>query len=70
LYGCGKYHHNNWEEHPERLEGLLAAMAKTPIKHSLKKLGIINCGVSEKKVGEMVGRQGFTNIKQSFDFLY
>jgi hypothetical protein len=45
------------------LEGLLAAMANTQIKHSLEIIRVWNCGVSEKHVREMVDRHGFTNIK-------
>jgi hypothetical protein len=57
LKGCGKKYDNNWQEHPERLEGLLAAMANTQIKNSLEKIYVINCGVRE-----MVDKHGFTNI--------
>jgi hypothetical protein len=62
LWGCGKKYDNNWEEHPERLEGLLAAIANSQIKHSLEKIYVINCGVSEEQVREMVDKHGFTNI--------
>jgi hypothetical protein len=63
LEGCGEKYENNWEEHPERLEGLLAAMAKTQIKHSLDIMYVYYCGVSEKQMREMVDRHGFINIK-------
>jgi hypothetical protein len=46
------------------LEGLLAAMAKTQIKHSLEEMRVDYCGVSEEQVREMVDRHGFTNIKK------
>jgi hypothetical protein len=45
------------------LEGLLAAMAKTQIKHSLEEYMLIDCGVSEEQVRKMVDRHGFTNSK-------
>jgi nucleoside-triphosphatase THEP1 len=48
------------------LEGLLAAMAKTQIKHSLEEIGIICCGVIKEQVREMVDRHGFTNIKDIY----
>jgi hypothetical protein len=64
LYQSGDKYGNNWEEHPERLEGLLAAMAKTQIKHSLERIGVIYCGVDKKKMKKMVDRHGFTNVKQ------
>jgi hypothetical protein len=65
LDDCGtKY--DNWFKHPERLEGLLAAMAKTRIKHSLKIIYVHCCGVSEKQVREMVEKHGFTNIKKIY----
>jgi hypothetical protein len=53
----------NWKEHPERLEGLLAAMAKTQIKHSLETIWVCDCGVSKKQVRKMMDSHGFTNIK-------
>jgi hypothetical protein len=66
LWGCGPHHENNWGEHPERMEGLLAAMAKTPIKHSLETI-YIDCRVSEEQAREMLDRHGFTNIKDIYD---
>jgi hypothetical protein len=63
LYKCDRSSENKWKKHPERLEGLLAAMAKTPIKHSLNRLYILGCSVSKEQVREMVDRHGFTNIK-------
>jgi hypothetical protein len=62
LYTSGEQYDNNWKEHPERLEGLLAAMTKTQIKHSLKEIWIQWCGVSQEQVREMVDRHGFTNV--------
>jgi hypothetical protein len=59
---CGTMYDSNWEEHPERLEGLLAAMAKTQIKHSLETICVNKCGMNEEQVREMVDRHGFTNI--------
>jgi hypothetical protein len=52
------------EEHPERLEGLLAAMAKTQIKHSLEKIYVYDCGVSNEQVN---GNGGQTWIHQYQD---
>jgi hypothetical protein len=66
LWGCGRKYDNNWGEHPERSEGLLAAMAKTQIKNSLETIYVDYCGVSEEKVREMVDRHGFTNIKEIY----
>jgi hypothetical protein len=60
----GEYYENDWPSHPERLEGLLASMANTPIKHSLEEIYIEECGLSLKQVMEMVERHGFTNIRQ------
>jgi hypothetical protein len=62
--GCGINHDNDWKEHPERLEGLLKAMAKTPIKDSLEKIWTRWCGVSEEQVKKMVEDYGFTKIKE------
>jgi hypothetical protein len=62
--GCRNEYDNNWEEHPERLEGLLAAMAKTQIKLSLEEIWVGLCGVNEKQVREMLDKHGFTNIKK------
>jgi hypothetical protein len=62
LYRCGVMYDNNWKEHPERLEGLLAAMAKTQIKHSLERINVEDCGVSKEQVREMVDRHEITNI--------
>jgi hypothetical protein len=62
LYSCGTKYDNNWKEHPERLEGLLASMAKTQIKHSLNRITVHSCGVSKKLVLDMVNRHGFTNV--------
>jgi hypothetical protein len=45
------------------LEGLLAAMAKTQIKHSLEMIVISWSGVSKEQVREMVDRHGFTNVE-------
>jgi hypothetical protein len=42
-------------------------MAKTPIKQSLERIDVCNCGVSEEQVWEMVNRHGFTNIKKIDD---
>jgi hypothetical protein len=67
LIGCGRWYDNNWRKHPERLEGLLAAMANTQIKHSLEKINVYYCGVSKEQVRKMVDRHGFTNIKWIFD---
>jgi CRISPR/Cas system type I-B associated protein Csh2 (Cas7 group RAMP superfamily) len=64
LNQSGEKYDNNWKEHPERLEGLLAAMAKTQIKHSLKEIDVDDCGVSKEQVREMVDRHGFTNVKE------
>jgi hypothetical protein len=50
------------------LEGLLAAMAKTQIKHSLEGIWVNDCEVSEEQVREMVDRHGFTNIKDIYGF--
>jgi hypothetical protein len=61
-------YNNNWDEHPERLEGLLAAMAKTQIKHSLENINATGSGVSEETVMKMVKRHGFTNIKNIYVF--
>jgi hypothetical protein len=61
---CGRNYDNNWEEHPERLEGLLAAMTKTQLKHSLEIIWVNNCGVDEEQVNEMVDKHRFTNIKE------
>jgi hypothetical protein len=44
------------------VEGLLAAMAKTQIKHSLEEIDVDRCGVSLEQMKEMVDRHGFTNI--------
>jgi hypothetical protein len=66
LQGCGAKYGNNWKDHPERLEGLLAAMAKTPIKHSLVGIYLLGCGVSEEQVWEMVDKHRFTNIKNIY----
>jgi hypothetical protein len=63
LWSCGSHHDNNWKEHPERLEGLLAAMAKTPIKDSLEKIWVSSCGVNKWQIRKMLDRHGFTNIK-------
>jgi hypothetical protein len=63
LWDCGTSYDNNWKEHPERLEGLLAAMAKTQIKHSLETIWVLDCEASEKQVRKMVDRHGFTNVK-------
>jgi hypothetical protein len=63
LYGCDDLYANDWKEHPERLEGLLAAMANTQIKHSLEKIYVYHCGVSQEQVWKMMDRHGFTNIK-------
>jgi hypothetical protein len=60
LSGCV----NNWEEHPERLEGLLAAIAKTPIKHSLQEIDVGHSGVSKEQVREMVYRLGFAGVEE------
>jgi hypothetical protein len=38
LFGCGTNSENDWSAFPERMEGLLASMAKTPIKHSLERI--------------------------------
>jgi hypothetical protein len=59
--------YDNWKEHHERLEGLLAAMAKTSIKDSLEEMHVQYCGVSEEQVREMVDKHGFTNIKKIRD---
>jgi hypothetical protein len=67
LWGSGDKYGNNWREHPERLEGLLAAMAKTQIKHSLEEIRVCLCGVSEEQAKEMMDRHGFTNIKEIVD---
>jgi hypothetical protein len=64
LWGCGYDDRNNWADHPERLEGLLSAMAKVPIKHSLEKIWVLACAVSKQQVLEMVEKHGFTNIKE------
>jgi hypothetical protein len=66
LEGCGINHDNNWEEHLERLEGLLAAMAKTPIKDSLEDILVGYCGLSEEQVREIMDRHGFHNIKEIY----
>jgi hypothetical protein len=51
------------------LEGLLAAMANTKIKHSLEEIVAFGCGANEEQVREMVDRHGFTNIKKiAFNF--
>jgi hypothetical protein len=63
---CGVMYGNNWGEHPERLEGLLAAMAKTLIKYSLETIFVSSNGVSNKQVREMMDRHGFINIKWIF----
>jgi hypothetical protein len=64
LWGCGSEYCNNWEEHPERLEGLLAAMGKTPIKDSLEQIIVGYCGVSNEQVKKMVKRHGLINVKE------
>jgi hypothetical protein len=46
------------------LEGLLAAMAKTQIKHSLETIWVGKCGVSNEQVEKMVYKHGFTNVKK------
>jgi hypothetical protein len=54
LWGSGKRYGNNWKEHPERLEGLLAAIVKTQIKHSLEIIDVWDCGVYKvNKVNEV-----------------
>jgi hypothetical protein len=50
------------------LEGLLAAMAKTQIKHSLEGIWASDCGVNKEQVREMMDRHGFTNIKNIYTF--
>jgi flavorubredoxin len=62
LFGCGTWYGNNWGKYPEFLNGLLAAMAKTPLRESLKTIGVGSCEVNEEQVKEMVERLGFTNI--------
>jgi hypothetical protein len=66
---CGGNYGNNWNEHPERLEGLLAAMAKTQIKHSLERIDVTFCRVSKEQLREMKHRHRFTNVKM-FDAYY
>jgi hypothetical protein len=62
LYGCGSSFENKWEEHPERLEGLLAAISKTSIKDSLETLNVEDCNLNEKQVNEMKESHGFSDI--------
>jgi hypothetical protein len=64
---CGISHNNDWSKHPERLEGLLAALAKTSMKNSLQEIDVKDCGMRKKKVMEMVEKHGLTNIKEIFD---
>jgi hypothetical protein len=58
---CDDFCLNNWDEHPERLQGLLAAMAKTQIKHSLEEIVTFSRKVSKSQMEEMMVRHGFTN---------
>jgi hypothetical protein len=69
LSWCGYEYGNNWKEYPERLEGLLAAMAKTQIKHSLERIDVIKCGMHMEQVMKMVDRHGFANVKITVIFI-
>jgi hypothetical protein len=46
------------------MKGLFAAMAKTSIKHSIKEIELISCGMSTEKVREMMDKHGFTNVRK------
>jgi hypothetical protein len=52
----------------EKLEGLLAAMAKTPIKQSLEVLHVDYYKMNKKQVKEMAKKHGFTNVKNIICF--
>ena len=50
----GTYHENQWAEHPERLEWILAALSRSGAKETLKTLNVIDCGVAVDSVSKVL----------------
>jgi hypothetical protein len=58
LFECG-HKYGDWHKCLNGLDGLLMAIAKTPIKHSLEEIDLQYCGLSDAEVR----KHGFTKLK-------
>ena len=59
----GDNYDNNWSTNPEKLGRIIKAISLCSMKDSLQTLNVTGCGVSVKKVEEMLSTHGMSNVQ-------
>ena len=65
-WGCN--HDNDWANHPERLERVIAAISRSSLRESFTFLSVHFCNVTEEKAQKMLWKYGMDNVDVLEDY--